>query len=163
MSDDKVFLKRLTDEQRFWHYVVQSVDGCWGWCGSIGNSGYGRLKVNRQLMQAHRYSFILNRGEIPLGFLVCHSCDNPLCTNPDHLFLGTSADNMADKVAKGRQPNGQQIWTNKLTKEQILAVRKEPGRHADIAAKYGLDRSYVSKIKRLESWKHLPDAALHND
>ncbi len=76
--------------------------GCWLWCGSPNSSGYGELKVCGRMLKAHRVSYELHIGEIPQGLHVCHHCDTPLCVNPSHLFVGTNADNVRDRMAKGR-------------------------------------------------------------
>ena len=92
-----------TVEERFWAKVVKS-DGCWEWTAKHDKNGYGRFSPNGQYSQvpAHRFSWELHNGPVPEGMLVCHRCDNPECTNPNHLFLGTPQDNMDDKVRKGR-------------------------------------------------------------
>jgi hypothetical protein len=106
-SFDPVFQKRKqrkTDPKKFKsNYVVDAKTGCWMWIGGVESHGYGRMSFNGKRYKAHQLSWILNRGEIPKGMCVCHHCDTPGCVNPDHLFLGTMADNMRDKVAKGRQ------------------------------------------------------------
>lgn len=88
--------------KEFWRHV-RKTDGCWEWAGSIGNGGYGRVSTGGgKQMAASRVSWILHFGPIPDGMYVCHHCDNPPCTNPAHLFLGTAQDNFDDCLKKGR-------------------------------------------------------------
>ena len=93
------------DLDRFWDQI--EVDGdCWVWLGYTTDAGYGRFYTRRVQVYTHRFSWTIHNGPIPDGRHVLHKCDNPPCVKPDHLFLGTNEDNIADKIAKGRQPKG---------------------------------------------------------
>ncbi len=84
----------------------RSPDECWPWTGGVTNMGYGRLYIHKQAYLAHRLSFFMAFGRDPLSLHVCHKCDNPICCNWNHLFLGTAQDNIIDRVRKGRTASG---------------------------------------------------------
>ena len=90
----------MNESERFW-CKVEKTDSCWNWKASL-KSGYGGFQYNGHFVRAHRASWHMHNGPIPEGIFICHKCDNPLCVNPEHLFLGTHRDNVLDAVSKGR-------------------------------------------------------------
>lgn len=133
---------------RFWSHVdkASSPSGCWLWTLSCGHHGYGQLAVDHRHRQAHRVAWELTHGPIPAGQCVCHRCDTPPCVNPDHLFLGTQADNIRDAVAKGRLVFAKHL--RKLTDVQRQAVRAtyRRGMTNQLAAEYGVSRGTIQRI-----------------
>lgn len=101
-------------EARFW-MQVDKTEGCWLWRGSTRPNGYGRLQIveSRSAPGVHRISYELHYGPIPDGLFVCHRCDTPLCVNPEHLFLGSQADNMHDRQRKGKYYSGRE-WYQRM-------------------------------------------------
>lgn len=138
--------------ERFWSKVDKSVD-CWLWTCHRTLDGYGTINIDGKMILAHRYSYELHNGPIPEDMCVCHKCDNPACVNPAHLFLGTHADNMQDKTAKGRNDS-------KLTEAQVREIRRryaqEGTTQEELAAEYGIDRANVGYIVRRDTWRHIP-------
>lgn len=151
--------------QRFWQHVVKS-DGCWEWTGhrvgQVGRNNYGEMALPGQRhngIRAHRFSWELHYGPIPDGLWVLHRCDNPPCVRPDHLFLGTRADNLADMVAKGRATVGERSALAKLTRDQVIDIRQRYAAgivmQQQLAAEYGVHAGTISGIVRRKRWRHL--------
>ncbi len=145
------------------HSIPEPNSGCYLWTGRLNAGGYGTLKYAGRSLLAHRAAWTEKHGPIPAGLKICHRCDMPSCVNPDHLWLGTQADNIADCVQKGRVPIGDQRrpqWGEqnasvKLTNEQVAAIRVDPRFQRDIARAYGISQSNVSLIKAGKSRPHL--------
>lgn len=135
---------------------INAETGCWEWTLSKDRYGYGRIQMGRKNKTAHRTSFELHRGPVPDGLCICHHCDVRSCVNPDHLFLGTTSENNADMVAKGRQTKGALRKTAKLSDAEALAILAETGKIRDIAKKYGIGKSQVWNIRAGKKWAHLP-------
>lgn len=138
-------------EERFWANV-RKTETCWLWTKGVSRRGYGVFYFGDTSAPAHRYAWALSFGEIPASLNVCHKCDNPPCVRPDHLFVGTQADNMKDMVQKGRSAHvfGLEANSAKLSDEQVLAVRDEilaGSEAAEVSKKFGIAKSYVSGIK----------------
>jgi len=102
---------------------VEKTDSCWIWKGCKFTMGYGQFWLNRKQVYAHRISFQIHKGEIPKGMLVCHTCDNRLCVNPDHLFLGKEIDNINDMMEKKRHAKGRMKTNHKLIDKYIPIMR----------------------------------------
>lgn len=145
-------------------------EACWPWTASRKAKGYGVFQSKRftgaHSKNAHRVAYERAFGPIPDGLLVCHSCDNPPCVNPAHLFLGTPADNAADSARKGRHWSATRRaeWAakrsaSKLAQEDALAIRvsTEPARV--LAHRFGVDESTVRRVRRGDSWKSLSTGA----
>lgn len=151
-----------SDEERFWGNV-EKTESCWLWKGSFVRKGYGSLFYKGKQTRAHRISWMIHFGNIPEGLHVCHSCDNPQCTNPDHLWIGTNYENRQDSVRKGRTNGGSSPGSkhpcSKLTEDQVLQIR-EIRKTTDLTFKeignmFGIDYSTAGDICRRKTWKHI--------
>ena len=129
--------------------------GCWIWTASTFSSGYGKFKLDGRSRGAHQVSYEANVAPTHDGLCVLHRCDVPLCVNPDHLFLGTQADNMADRSAKGRTASGEAHGHAKLTEDDVRAIRKDSRTQEAIAKDYGVTHPLISYIKNKKIWRHI--------
>src|SRR3990167_9075269 len=142
--------------------LVSRTDTCWLWAGTPTvrrdlRYSYGRFRFAGKVRRAHRVSWELANGSIPDGLFVCHHCDTPLCVRPDHLFLGTRADNFDDMRAKGRNSKGSRI-SRVLTEVDVAAIRRsyaDGTRQRALAADYGVSPVTIHQIVHRTSWRHV--------
>lgn len=145
----------------FWKNVDVSAgpDGCWPWVGGCYKTrgGYGMASRGGKTYRAHRLAFELVHGRKPEGF-VCHTCDNPPCCNPSHLFEGTPAENMKDKISKWRHRHGERHPKAKLTEKDIFEIRnlRAAGETlVSLGARFGVCHSTIGRIVTDKNWVHL--------
>ncbi len=148
----------LSLSERFWS-KVNKTDTCWNWTAYKNKKGYGDFGMGAtKTVASHRFSWELHFGPIPDGLCVCHHCDNPACVRPDHLFLGTQADNGADMRRKKRErhPSGGEASGAKLSLSNVLEIRStyRPGDNLSrIARKYGVHRITIYDVVQYKTWK----------
>ena len=141
----------------FWSQVDRGgADECWNWTGPTAQrtKGYGVFSLNRLPKRAHRYAWEVTHGDIPAGMFVCHSCDNPSCCNPSHLFLGTPGDNSRDMVRKGRAG----LSGRKLTDEDVHTIRvllSNGETLTSIAERYGVTKTCICDIRKHRTWRNV--------
>ncbi len=157
-----MYTTRTPVEVRFQRNIIARPNGCIEWTAHLNGSGYGTIRSvgrNGKTWLAHRLAWTLDNGEIPAGMCVCHHCDNRKCVNVGHLFLGTNADNVADRQRKGRcnskGPPGEKCGQAKLKDAQAAAIFYDQRTHRVIASEYGICRSNVGRIKNHLSFRHL--------
>lgn len=137
-------------------------DGCHEWVGLPDADGYGRMRYGGKTRKAHRLAWELVHGPIPAGMCACHRCDRPACVRVDHLFLGTPADNNADRDAKGRGADrrgdrgGNAKLTNQQAAEILDAYKTGEQSHADLATEYNVSRATVSLLLAGKTWANIP-------
>lgn len=166
-----MYRKEIVD--RFWAKVDKS-EGCWIWTGATLRRGYGAFQLNGRACRAHRVAYEMAYGSIPSGLFVCHSCDNPACVRPDHLWLGSAKDNTQDCIAKGRMvgpynhhhggyklPSGCNVGERnpraKMTRDKVIELRARYSSGCELltnlANEFGIAFSAADKIVRYETWK----------
>jgi len=137
--------------EEFWRNVEKTAE-CWNWLGSKDRDGYGRVRFDGRTHGAHNLSFKLHFGDVSDGLDVCHTCDNPGCVRPDHLWAGSRAQNMADCVEKGRLNRG------KLSENDVLTIRERYSagyRWQDLAVEYGVSATHMLRVVKGRRWKYL--------
>ena len=149
-------IPELTDRQlrNFWRKVdVGGPDECWPWMGSTNRRGYGTIWLGG-VYKAHRVGMAIE-GRDPLELMACHTCDNPPCCNPAHLFAGTGTDNVHDRDAKRRGASGERHGLSKLTADDVKAIRCDTRPLNIIAAEYGVSDMSISYVKARKTWAHV--------
>lgn len=165
--------------RRLWG-EYKDISSCWNWPRSCTRAGYGQIsrKIDgsQRLLYAHRVAYEIANGSIPKGMEVRHKCDNPACFNPNHLCIGTHAQNMHDMATRRRSkigrryPLGDAHWTRKypdrvrrgehnnkarLTAGDVMLIRKSCSSHAELARLYGVSDTCINAVRKMVSWKHL--------
>lgn len=143
----------------FGRFIREHKNGCWIWEGPKSIYGYGRFTINYKTYRAHRYSYELFRHKIPPRKCVLHRCDNRICVNPSHLFIGTYDDNNQDMKNKGRYAFGERHGRSKLSIKEVKEIRKlvKTGRYSypEIASGYKVGRDNIGRIARFDTWRGL--------
>ena len=140
---------------------INQINGCWEWTGYRSPKGYGKFVFDGGSL-AHRFSYLLYKGGIPEGMQVCHTCDNPSCVSPDHLWLGTNRENQMDCIKKGRafrnSPKGSHNGLSKITEKDVRKIRdmrKNGVSKPKIAKLFNITSSNVYYIVSKRTWKHV--------
>lgn len=146
-----------TLKEHWSRYVTEQPEGaCWIWQGSKDKDGYGKFCHDGKHLRAHRASYEIHKEQIPKGKMICHTCDNPSCVNPEHLFLGDSRINTIDMVQKNRGS------LQKLTPADVLKIRvllADGLGVEDIAVMYGVHPYTIRRIRNGRRWGHVEAAA----
>jgi len=150
-------------EQLFWERVDRrGNDECWPWKRNCSKLGYGQGSY-KGVYPAHRAAYAIAKGAIPSGLCVRHTCDNPACCNPDHLILGTQADNTADRVSRNRSARGERHGSARLTEVQVVQLRKmyvDGHESGELAELLGVSRRCITDALTGRKWSHIPEGII---
>jgi hypothetical protein len=132
----------------------EAITGCILWFGPTSR-GYPRISLKNKEYRVSRYLYQKTHGDFANELNVCHTCDNPLCVNPDHFFLGTHAENQQDKFDKNRQAKGSTHGCSKLTNEQAIMAKFTTIKPIELAKEFGCSATIIRQIRQGKYWKHL--------
>ena len=159
-SECRIAERRLQSEHAlaisFWGRTVRQSNGCLHWGGRLDQNGYGRVDFEGKPRLAHRIAYKLAYGEDPGDMYVCHSCDNPTCVEPQHLWLGSQSDNMSDASAKGRLNSfrgvGSQVGTAKITEQQAREIKFGVEPATELARRFQITKEAIYAIRKGKNW-----------
>jgi hypothetical protein len=129
--------------------------GCWNWTGGLDKDGYGAFNYGGKSYRAHLVALKLDGRPVPRGMYGCHTCDNPSCVRPDHLYPGTPTQNMQDAISRGRVRRGEAQHNARLTEDAVRAIRASSISAKKLAAQYGVSRSAVELARNGKTWRHV--------
>lgn len=143
--------------------TATTANGCWQWTRSTQGNGYGTVRYGTGMKRAHRVAWILVHGPIPAGMCVLHRCDNPPCINPDHLRLGTQAENLCDMFRKKRQrqARGETFRRSKLNEEKVRTILKSPKNYAELGREFGVSKVTIRQVRLRKTWAHVQVTEAH--
>ena len=149
MPNRRPLAERLAEKTR------RDASGCWIWTGAVNRGNYGVIGsgIGKQTIIASRAAWLVHRGSIPADMFVLHTCDNPRCVNPRHLFLGTLQDNMDDMKRKNRSGAGERHGMSKLSADQVAAIRTSSLQQKELAKIYRVTQSTISSVRSGDTWR----------
>lgn len=143
---------KTEDRHKTW---IRPHGDCWLYRGTVAHTGYGELVFKREKLFAHRVAYQASFGDIPDGMCVCHKCDEKLCVNPMHYFLGTDKENHDDCVSKRRHAFGSRMTKAKLTDDAVIEIRNSGLSGKELAAKFNVSPTTISEVIHRKVWKHV--------
>jgi carbonic anhydrase/acetyltransferase-like protein (isoleucine patch superfamily) len=157
MERDMLLLKDKAIERLKGNVRIESGSGCWLWRGSLHANGYGKFSIGMRTLLAHRASYELFVGTIPSKMFVCHRCDVRSCVNPEHLFVGSHAENMLDMRQKGRAHKviGSMARNAKLSEDDVIDIRNSDGSVKALSVLYGVSHGLISDVRHGKKWRHV--------
>jgi len=149
-KSDEILLQEAKD--RFFNYI-EKLENCWIWKG-VKIKGYG-IMFHKKPVKAHRFSYEIHKGKIEKNKIICHTCDNPSCINPDHLYQGTPEDNSHDAYNRNRMVVGEKHHYSKLKEYQVKYILSCNERGIDLAKKFSVSEDTISRIRNKKNWKNV--------